>query len=186
MALLEEERNEGALSLLRAFTAFCHSFPFSSFCAGEPLLRALDAFQTERMAYRLVIYSATRVSVCVPCRANQRAVLSARRILDAIVPKLRAEEQNFDEVLDSTLENTCVLDISADPLPSPPEPVVSQRGTWRTAFSLGGCLRAQRPKEAHTNDIEGSGKTWTTPSTPCTRRPARSGACGGTRRCACA
>jgi hypothetical protein len=45
-------------------------------------------------------------------------------------------------VLSSTLESTSVLDISAGPLPLPPKPVDVDVVKWRTAFSLGGSLRA--------------------------------------------
>lgn len=35
------------------------------------------------------------------------------------------------------------------------EPLLSARSNWKKAFSLGGRLRAQSPKSAHTNEIEG-------------------------------
>jgi hypothetical protein len=55
------------------------------------------------------------------------------------------------------------------------EPVVSQRSKWRTAFSLGGRLRAQSPKDAHTNEIEG---WWEDPEDPVHALHAAAGAIG--------
>jgi hypothetical protein len=52
---------------------------------------------------------------------------------------------------------------------------VLAQSKWRTAFSLGGRLRAQSPKDAHTNEIEG---WWEDPEDPVHALHAAAGAIG--------